>query len=463
MARAKISVVAGGKPAADKSVDELFLDVLHDAPHVDIAQDHHDFLEKITTQPPAYRGGEMMLYDVATKLYSPLSERALALAIASRYRSTKTVKKWPDARQVANLQCAMAEKMNPLPDPPAGVATLDRFIRVTAQGLREEALTAAHCCTYALKVNPDFDRPSPLLNAFLERNFVGDDADDRRQLAQEIAGGALTGLIPKMQKAVLFFGVPRTGKSTLSHIIAALLPPSRVTSTSPTRWGHEYYVAALVHKLLNIVGELSAKEPIPAPAFKMVVGGDRLQGREPNHRPFEFINTATHVFVSNYFPPCEDRSEGFFRRWVILHFDNPMTEGQTQDLHEQTLIEAELPQILAWALKGAERLHRQRRFTETASHDRLIKKWRLGNSSVLEFLSDEQSCRLQAGVSCRQPNLYAAYTQWCEVAGRRRIGRNTFFEEIDSTGGVLGVFRKKERAADMVHGVSIVGSGLPFE
>jgi putative DNA primase/helicase len=323
-----------------------------------------------------------------------------------------------------------------------------------------EPLTAEHCATYQLPVNPDFDSPYPLFSQFLNRLFLGEDAEARRMLLQEIVGGIITMHIARLQVAVLFYGAARTAKSTMAQIIAALLPPRLVTATAPTRWSQEYYIASLAGKVLNLVGELSALQPIPAQAFKQVLGLDMIQGRMPNHQPFEFWNTAAHLFVSNFFPPTEDRSDGFFRRWIILPFDRSLTADDVVPEYHKTLMEQELPQILAWALRGAERLQRRGRLPESSSHDAMLRKWRLAGSSVLEFLNDDQVCRLDRAKDCRQSHLYAAYSAWCETAGRKRIGRNTFLEEIESTGAILGVMRKRRREADVVEGVELVGNSF---
>jgi P4 family phage/plasmid primase-like protien len=442
-------------PGAARHMEDLV-----DAPHIELALDYLSHLSQESgSVNPGYRDGQLFVYSQERCLYEPLPVRQAQVQIAARYVSCKMGRKWQDARHIADAAHAFAEAHMRLDDPPFGVATRTGFYRVEGGALVCEPLGPQHRCSFALSVDPDFDAPDPMWNTYLGRSFVGADAEPQRARAQEILGGVLMRLVARMHRAVLLYGPTRTGKSTFAKILSALVPPDAITSTSPTRWGHEYYCASLAGKLLNVVGELSGKDPIPGDVFKTVVGGDMLQGRHPNHRAFEFVCHAAHVFVSNYFPPSEDRSEAFFGRWAILHFSQQLRPEEIRPDFDRMLIERELPQILAWALRGAERLQRNGRLTPSAEHDRLLRKWQVNASSVLEFLNDESVCVLVDGARTRQPDLYGAYGTWCEQAGRRRIGRNSFFEDVDSQGAMLGVYRRKGRDADWVEGVSLVRAG----
>jgi putative DNA primase/helicase len=168
------------------------------------------------------------------------------------------------------------------------------------------------------------------------------------------------------------------------------VPPELITSTSPHRWDTDYFIAQLAGKRLNAVGELSKRDPLPTHSFKNVLGGDRIQGRHPTRRAFHFVCVAAHVFNSNFLPNTHDRSNAFFRRWRIVAFENPIMPHEVELGFDALVIDKELPQVLAWALDGAVRLMRQGAFSESASHARLLRKWKSTASPVLEFLSDEQ-------------------------------------------------------------------------
>ncbi|MDP1591530.1 MAG: hypothetical protein Q8M07_27490, partial [Prosthecobacter sp.] len=161
-----------------------------------------------------------------------------------------------------------------------------------------------------------------------------------------------------------------------------------------------------------------------------------------NHRPIEFRNSAAHVFLGNSFPPTDDRSAAFFRRWEILEFGARIPrEDMIQDLAER-IIDHELGALLQLALDGALRLVKQRAFTPSVTHDRLLLRWRTAASSVLEFLHDHEWCQLGSEENCKQGELFDHFEKWRLHVGRKMLGRNTFYAEIDASGSVAGVCRK---------------------
>jgi phage/plasmid-associated DNA primase len=125
----------------------------------------------------------------------------------------------------------------------------------------------------------------------------------------------------------------------------------------------------------------------------------------------------------------------------------------------ERLLNEELPALLYFAMQGAERLAKSGgKFTPSETHNNLLLRWRMSASSVLEFLHDPESCELGDEFSTVQLALYEAYTKWAGCAGRKPIGRNTSYVEIDSTGAAAGVRRKDGHAGTtIVQGVRVVG------
>lgn len=404
---------------------------------------------------PIYADGALWLY--ADGIFRAMSLDQLMVRIGESTSGEKNCKKASDYRAVAEHCQRISSYPSFFDNPPVGVATQQVFLRIGADGTTREPLTPAHAVRFALDAEPDKSQPAPQLERFLASAFGGPGGEDELRRFQEAAGGVLTRGIPSLQKALLLYGPAASSKSTAASLIVGLLPPESVCATSPHHWDREYYVAHLAGKVLNVVGELSDTSPLPAAAFKSVLGQDRLQGRHPNHRPIEFVNSAAHLFVSNHLPRTEDRSDGFFRRWEIIHFPNQIArEDMVPDLAGQ-ILRTELAALLAFAIEGAERLARNGRFTPSAAHDRLMLKWRLSASSVLEFLHDEHACQLEPKAAIAQADLFAAYRKWAEAAGRRAIGRNTFYDELDQSGGVAGVRRVRNNGVDIVRGVQILG------
>lgn len=431
---------------------------LGDRTHDQICRDRLLAMEKEDGYPPIADGGVLYRFDPQAKIFKAYARDALALDYAGIYPHEKRCKTRKDYLALAEHTVPLADCPDFFACAPVGFAAGGAFFRIAEAGMEREPLGPQHRQRSALPAEPDEGAATPLLNAFLTRAFNGGDSLGQTFRFAEALGGVISRALPKMQKAVLLLGIAASGKSTAARFVEAMVPPSFVTATPPHQWGHEYYLASLSRSSLNLVGETSHNQAIPGAAFKAVLGGDLLQGRNPNHRPIEFRNQAAHVFLANTLPPTDDRGDGFFRRWEIIEFRNQLKpEDMVPEFAERVLRE-EFPGLLAFAVQGAVRLAQQGfRFTQSETHTKLLLRWRMAASSVIEFLHDDEVCLLSPEVECTQSDLFDGYRAWATRAGRKPIGRKSFADEIDANGAAAGVARRRGHAgARLISGVRLV-------
>jgi putative DNA primase/helicase len=265
----------------------------------------------------------------------------------------------------------------------------------------------------------------------------------------------MLGIMHRYQKAVLFYDpYGRAGKGTLERILRALVPGEFVTAVSPFQWNEEYFVVTLAGARLNVVGELPDNESIPSAAFKSVTGGDLITGRHPTHSPISFKNEAAHLFMSNHLINSRDQSEAFFVRWLIVEFPNSrLRSGLPLDPNTaQRIVDSEMPGVAHWALEGAKRLLRNNGFTISSAHERLMQKWRRGNSSLEEFIHD--SCHLAAGESVWRSKFYLAYKGGCGDNGRKPFAKGRVKELLEHNVG-LGISIGSDGGNEVFRGVQL--------
>ena len=76
---------------------------------------------------------------------------------------------------------------------------------------------------------------------------------------------------------------------TLERILRGLVPSSFITAVSPFGWNKEYFVASLAGARLNVVGELSDEQPIPAAIFKTVIPVTNSKSKKAQSIPLNDI------------------------------------------------------------------------------------------------------------------------------------------------------------------------------
>ena len=272
----------------------------------------------------------------------------------------------------------------------------------------------------------------------------------------------MLGLMHRHHKAVLFYDpYGRAGKGTLESILRNLVPASFVTAVSPFTWEKEYFVVALAGARLNVVGELPESVPIPGAIFKSVIGGDLVMGRHPTHRPITFKNGAAHVFMSNHMINSGDQSEAFFARWIIAEFPNSrLRSGEPLDPDlAKRIVDEEIEGIAQWALDGAARLLANGKFSPSPAHDRLMQKWRRGNSSLHEFIGEVGE--LSSKYSVNRSSLYQTYRAWCGENGRKPFAKSKVKELLEHN-VELGITHAVLNGEEIFRGVRLRQSSVDY-
>lgn len=427
-----------------------------DATHHDLA---HGWCEAraVDDRPPVYTNGSFYVPG-PDALWMRVSHEQVQVEVARMFNGRKLCRKNSDFKQITEHIAALSEVEGFFDQAPLGVVSPAGFHVMSADGhVETERLSLDHRQTFALDYSPEFDAEAPLLDGVLRAAFEGDDPEAQIDLWWEAVGAALFGLMPRLQVVLLMLGRERSGKSLLQRIVERAFPAGAVGAVSPASWSHEYHVASLAGKRLNVVGELADDAPIPAAAFKNVTGQNLVAGRHPTHRPFSFRCQAAHVFASNVLPPTTDRSEAFFRRWRVLRFANTVPVDRVDpDLCEK-IAANEMGAMLASAFLGAERVARAGRMRTTLAHDAVLTRWRHAANPLEQFLGDDEWVVLDPGArELAKADLYAAYRQWAASTGfRNPFGRNHFLELLEATGAGRGVLIKRVGSREVVAGVRL--------
>lgn len=411
------------------------------------APTHHGYAKNLLTnlvhemwRPVGYQGGLYVL-DTGSNLWRAYPVPALVRNVAELHDGQDNCKRSSDYRAIAEHAIALATDESYFANAPIGVACPSGFYHIVGEAINLVPLKPDHRQRVMLEITPTH-KPTPEFDAFLHDTFKSKHEGEEEQqliLVQEIAGAIMLGIMPKYQKAVLFFEpFGRAGKGTMERILRSLVPPTFVTAISPFKWSQDYHVATLAGSRLNVVGELPENEAIPASSFKSVIGGDLITGRHPTHRPITFTNEAAHLFMSNHLITTKDQSEAFYSRWLIMDFPNSrLRSGLPLDpgLAER-IITDELTGIAYWALEGASRLIRNGKFSKSAAHDRLMAKWRRSTSSLDEFI--HECCELWSDCQVRRSDFYVAYSKWCGETGRKPFSKSRVKDLLEHNLG-LGV------------------------
>lgn len=281
---------------------------------------------------------------------------------------------------------------------PAGINCASGFIAFDAAG--QPSLVdhhPSHRCRHALpgRWSPGgLDGENPPLDSLLGRLLYGsfkndEDAEEKRRLLAEVAGAAALGYGPKLRqpKAVVFVGeTAENGKSQVLDAIRGLLPESAISSITANKFGEDRYIVGLRGKLLNAADELSGAA-IASEAFKAVVTGNPVCGRDVYRSAIDFRPVAQHIFATNTLPRfAGGMDRGVRRRLLPVVFNRVIpVDERIEDIGLRIGCE-EADLMLAFAVAGASRLIRQRGFTVPKSSREALQSWVYQDNLVLAWV-----------------------------------------------------------------------------
>lgn len=266
--------------------------------------------------------------------------------------------------------------------------------------------------------------------------------DEEIYLIQEILGYLLIP-VNKAQKSFVFVGAPNAGKSTLLSIAQEVLLGGENVSNIPWQGlGDRFNKAELFGKLANIFADLPSKNIDDNGMFKALTGEDYITAERKNKDPFSFRPYARLLFSCNEIPKnYGDRSDGFYRRLIIIRFDRSVPANKRDpNLREKLAVERD--GILMWSLVGLKRLIANSYvFTETERTRAELTRYKVESNSVLSFV--EECCELKTDAEVVREELFAKYKEYCVNAGLKPLSQANFNKEIENMAG--GVTRSVDK------------------
>jgi putative DNA primase/helicase len=278
-----------------------------------------------------------------------------------------------------------------------------------------ETHSASHMLLNRIPHNFDADATCQLFLTFLATTFQGDvDQEQKIKLLQEWFGYSLIA-DTRLQKMLILQGEGANGKSVVMELAKLLVGPSNTTAASLHRLRMAHVRAELEGKLLNQSADLPKHGSVADGDLKAIVGGDPIEVSK-KHKPSHSIRPYTRLMVAtNHLPSSRDTSEGYFRRIMILTFNNIVPAGQ-RDARLVERLGSEIGGILAWAIRGLIEVTRRGSFTLPASSIEVTENYRTEISPITMF-SEECLNRSDDRTGFAAKDVFLAFRRWCNERG----------------------------------------------
>ncbi len=212
---------------------------------------------------------------------------------------------------------------------------------------REDRLTKLAPVAYDPTAN------CPTFTKFLQR--IMNERQELIAFLQRLIGYALTGSV-REQMLFFWYGAGANGKSTLLNILLAMLGQDYARQAAPDvltvgRDRHPTELADLAGVRLVASIEVAEGKQLAEAVVKQMTGGDKVKARFMRQDFFEFDPTFKIFLAANHKPVIKGTDHAIWRRIKLIPFEVTIPEEE-QDKELLDKLRAEMPGILAWAVRG---------------------------------------------------------------------------------------------------------------
>ena len=241
-------------------------------------------------------------------------------------------------------------------------------------------------------------------------------------------------LIPstKGQKMLMLIGKGGEGKSRIGVVMNAIFGFNMNTTSIQKVENNRFARADLEGKLLMVDDDLDMNALTKTNYVKSIVTAelrmDLERKKEQSYQGQLYVRFL--CFGNGALTALHDRSDGFFRRQIILTTrDKPADRFDDPFLAEKLIAEKE--GIFLWMLDGLRRLIANHyHFTISQRAKGNISSAVRDANNILDFLDSEGYVAFKADYESSTKNLYAAYKQWCEDNAENPLSPKSFANQL---------------------------------
>ena len=290
--------------------------------------------------------------------------------------------------------------------------------------------------TMSTEIGYDPGATCPRWIKFLEE--VYGDNQHLVKFTRKMIGYSLTGDTSEQCFPILY-GLGANGKTTKLNILKSALgdyaadTPFSTFEYNDSRWGNRPSndVAALKGKRLVTAREGSYAVRLNEGRIKAMTGGDPVTCRFLHQEFFTYQPTYKIWLATNEKPIIRGTTRGTWRRIRLVPFEVTFEDNADKDLERK--LRAELPGILAWAVRGCLDWQKEGLPFPDEVKD-ATEEYRRESDPVSQFLAEGPVITGDTTYQVPATELYQVYRQWSEQHGEKVESQTRFGRRLGELG-----------------------------
>ena len=240
------------------------------------------------------------------------------------------------------------------------------------------------------------------------------------------------------QKIFFLVGSGKNGKSTFVNMLRNFVK-SLTSEISLDRFNDDTSLMHLSGKLLNISDDINSEYIEKSGKLKLLSAGNSIDIRPIYSAPVSLKNTATFILTANELPVFKDKTNGLYRRLVIVPFDFTV-DTKNPNLDSLLSTDNAKSYLLKLALNGVKRIEENNyEMSDVPKINDAIEEYKKETDSLYDFL---QNIGEISGLWFT--DVFAKYERFCYDNFHESLARNVFSRKLKNYGYCTG---KQERVA----------------
>lgn len=266
---------------------------------------------------------------------------------------------------------------------------------------------------------------SELIDDFMKQVSMGD--PKKMQFLYEVAGYCLLKR-SIFEKFFIFKGTGGTGKSTFCNLIMRMVGKKYVSTVKLNQFDQDYYLATMIDKLVNIDFDASDKKTLEdSGRFKSITCSEPVSVRQIYAPVVEMVSCATIIINANHMPKIADKSDGLYRRMILVEIDHKIQNPDPKFLEKVTPNDMEY-----FFYKAVEAIHsalKRGGFIINDSEQSLKLKFQIGQSNLKKWLQSYQIA-ISDLAHKTTTQLFQEYKSFCIENNCTPSTKNNFVDEL---------------------------------
>lgn len=294
---------------------------------------------------------------------------------------------------------------------------------------------------------------SPVFDKFLLDVMQGD--QDLADSLKEFGGYCVSGDNYWYSKALVLLGTGRNGKSIFMRTLGKVVGSEMVSAISIQDLKQPTMAHRLVNKCFNYSEETSEKAFADSEFLKKLTDGALITVKQLYVQPYEMVNKAKIIISANTMPYSYDNTPAFYRRLLILKFNQHFAEGSSiDDPAIESKLEKELPGICNILLANYRKMKDRGSIIGHSKIMQAVEEYKSNNDVVLMFIDNCVNTGLDETIGTKASELYERYVQFCDFSGFRADNITKFGREFKRHTGLVS------QSVRLPQGVSKVYKGI---